>query len=143
MTNHENTTPQIEDALNASQVLFTANPLFMAPHSKHFFEAQERILNQVEAFSKAWFQRRQDGTQAMIDAGRRIASEANNDPSRIMKEITEFQSGAMERLTADAKDCSEMISQCANTLAASEIETIKDAAGKTTKATGAAKSKPV
>ncbi len=143
MARHENTTSKIEDALNASQVLFTANPLFLEPQTKNLFEAQERILNQVEAFSKAWFQRRQDGTQAMIDAGRRIASEGGNDPAVIMKEVTEFQSGAMERLSTDAKECTEMLSQCAVALAVNEAEAIEETADKTKKATQTAKSAPV
>ncbi|HEY9038165.1 MAG TPA: hypothetical protein VIN05_04390 [Roseovarius sp.] len=143
MASHENTTQEIEEALNASQVLFTANPLFLPPQTKHFFEAQERILDQVETFSKAWFRRRQDATQAMIDASKRIASDGSSDPAVIMKEVTELQSGAMARLTADAKDCTEMFTQCANTLAVNEVKAIEETAEKTKKAGQTAKSPPV
>ncbi len=143
MTSRENTSSRIEDALNASQVLFSANPLFLPPQSKHFFEAQERILDQVEAFSKAWFQRRQDATQAMIDAGRRIASEGGGDPSLMIKEVTELQSEAMERLKADAKGCTDMFTQCADALARNEMEAVQETAANTKKATETARSEPV
>ncbi|MCQ0091706.1 hypothetical protein [Roseovarius sp. M141] len=143
MARHENTTPAIEDALNASQVLFTANPLFLPPQSKHLFQAQERFWDEIETFSTAWFRRRQAATHAIIDAGRRIASEGGRDPALMIKEVTELQSGAMERLTADARECTEMLTHCADALARNEITAIQETAEKTQRATKTAKSDPV
>ncbi len=143
MASHENTTSAIDNALNASQVLFSANPLFMNPQNKHMFQAQERIWDQIETFSTAWFRRRQDATQALIDAGRRIASEGGNDPAAMIKEVTEFQAGAMERLKVDAKECTDLLTQCAGSLARNEMEALQETAANTQRATKTAKSDPV
>lgn len=143
MANHENTNAAIEDAINASQVLFTANPLFLTPQSKHFFEAQQRILDEVETFSTAWFQRRQDAVQAMVDSARRIASEGGRDPAKMIKEATEFQAGAMKRISEDAKTCTEMLTHCAEAVSRNEVEAMQETADNTQRATTTAKSDPV
>ena len=143
MTSHENTTSAIEESLNASQVLFTANPLFLTPQSKHIFQAQERIWDEIEHFSNAWFQRRQDATQAIINAGRRMASEGRNDPSSMMKEMSELQASALQRLTADARECAEMLNRCADSLVQKEAQAIEETSETTQKLLQTAKSEPV
>lgn len=124
MGSHENTTSAIEDGLNASQVLFTANPLFLTPQSKQIFQVQERIWDELENFSTAWFQRRQDATQAIINAGRRIASEGRSDPSSMMKEMSDLQANAMQRLTEDARECAEMLNRCRESMTQKKAEAI-------------------
>ncbi|WP_113912422.1 hypothetical protein [Roseovarius dicentrarchi] len=143
MSRHENTTDAQEKALNASQVLFTANPLFLTPQSKHMFEAQERIWDQIETFSTAWFRRRQDATQALIDAGRRIAAEGGNDPAGAIKEVSDFQAGAMKRLTEDAQQCAELVRNCADALVRNEMEALQETAANTKRAAQTADSDPV
>ncbi len=143
MARNENTTSAEENALNAAQVLFTANPLFLTPQSKHMFQAQERIWDQIETFSTAWFRRRQDATQALIDAGRRIASEGGSDPALMIKEISEFQAGSIQRLTADTKECTELVTQCADALMRNEVEAIQETVVATERATRTAESDPV
>ena len=64
MARSERTTNAIEDALNAAQVEFSVNPLFMAPQTKQVLQAQERMFDEAEKFWSAWFQRRQDATQS-------------------------------------------------------------------------------
>ncbi|SMX48826.1 hypothetical protein [Maliponia aquimaris] len=120
MTRHESMTAAEDTALNAAQVLFTANPVFLAPQMKHVLHAQVRILDEVGKFSTAWLQRRQEAAQTMIDAGRRIAMQGSVDPANALKEMVDWQTHSMERLAADAKDCSEMLNRCANALVATE-----------------------
>lgn len=126
MTRHENMTNAETDALNAAQVEFSANPRFLAPQAKNFFQAQERILDEMGKFSAAWFKRRQDATNAMIKAGRHIISEGRVNPADAMKVITDLQARSIERLTEDAKDYAEMMTRCTGTVVASEIEAVEN-----------------
>ncbi|WP_324754227.1 hypothetical protein [Roseovarius sp. Pro17] len=143
MTSHENTSAATENALNAAQVLFTANPIFLTPQTKHILQAQERFFDEIEKFSTIWFQRRQDATRSLIDAGRRIVSEGGNDPAKAIKELTEWQTHSMERLAEDAKDCTEMMTQCAEALVKNEVEATEETAKNAKKATTTSKSSPV
>ncbi|WP_415234178.1 hypothetical protein [Pseudorhodobacter sp.] len=113
MANRANTTAEIENALNAAQAVFTANPTFMAPQTKQFLEAQEQFFAGIEKFSSAWFHRRQEATKSLIEVGRRLSAEGRPDPASAMKEIITWQTGAMARLIEDAKDCTEMMRRCA------------------------------
>lgn len=120
MASREKRTPAMEEALNAAQVLFTANPLFLAPQTTQFWHAQDRILDEIERFSSGWFKRRQDATQSMIDAGRRLASEGQADPADVIREIIDWQVHSMERLAEDARDCTEMFSRCTGAFTGNE-----------------------
>ena len=137
------TTDAQENALNAAQVLFTANPLFLAPQTKHFLQAQQRFFDEAEKFSAAWFQRRQDAMRSMIDLGRRIASHGRGDPASAMSEIAEWQTHSMERLAEDAKDCTEMLSRCVGSVAEDEAEAVEDVSDTVKRATAPGKSRPL
>ncbi|MCB1311446.1 MAG: hypothetical protein KDK29_05955 [Sedimentitalea sp.] len=142
MARSERTTNAIEDALNAAQVEFSVNPLFMAPQTKQVLQAQERMLDEAEKFWSAWFQRRQDATQSMIDAGRRIASGGPTDPAGAMKEIVDWQIRSMERLAEDGKHCTEMLSRCAGALLDKEAKGRKGDSGAVKRATKPRESAP-
>ncbi len=144
MTSHKKTTPEeIENAINAAQVEFTANPRFLAPQMKHALQAQQYVLDEFEKFSSAWFKRREDAASSMIDAGRRIISEDQSDPSQAMKELVDWQTHSMERLAEDAKAFTEMMTQCASAVVANEIEAAEETVEYTQKATKPSKSTPV
>ncbi|MGB4828472.1 MAG: hypothetical protein WBP18_14600 [Paracoccaceae bacterium] len=143
MASRENTSDAKENALNAAQVEFTANPLFLAPQTKYFLQAQERIFDEVEKFSAVWFRRRQEATQSMIDMGRRIVSQGRVDPASAMKEIADWQTHSMQRLAEDAKGCSEMMAKCAGALASNEVKAIEETTETLRKATSSSKSEAV
>ncbi len=144
MTTHKKITPEeAENAMNAAQVEFTANPRFLAPQLKHVLQAQEYVLDEFEKFSSAWFQRREDATRSMIDAGRRVISEGQSDPARAMKELVDWQTKSMEHLTEDAKAFTEMMTQCAGAVVTNEIEAAEETVEYTQKATKPSTSMPV
>ena len=143
MARHETTNPAHENALNASQVEFTANPAFLAPQLKHMVQAQERIFKEVEKFSSAWFQRRQEASRSMIEAGKRVVSNGRPDPASAMKELVEWQTHAMERLAEDAKCCTEMMAQCAGALVSNEVAAMEETVDTAKRATHSSKSDPV
>ncbi len=143
MANRENMKPSEVDAPNAAQVEFSANPRFLAPQTKHFLQAQERILGEMEKFSSNWFQRRQEATRSMIEAGRKILSEGQTDPAGAIKKITEWQTHSMERLAEDAKACTEMMTNCTGAFVQNEVEAIEETAEVTQKSAKTSKSTPV
>lgn len=124
----ENTTPEIEDSLNAAQVLFTANPAFLAPEALRYWQMQDCITEEIGKFSSAWIQRRHDATRAMIETGRRIATEGSSDPAGALQAVADWQTHAMQRIAEDAKDCTEMMTRCADALVRTEARTIRETA---------------
>lgn len=102
-----------EDALNSAQVEFTLNPLFLSPQKQYFLQTQESIFDELEKFSSAWFQRRQDAAQAMIEASKHMLSQGQSDPSNALKKMADWHRDNMKRLADDAKECTEMMIHCA------------------------------
>lgn len=143
MAHRERTTSDQENELNAAQVLFTANPLFLTPQLKQLMQTPERFFDELEAFSSAWFKRRQEATHAMIDAGRRLASNGSGDPASALTEISHWQTRSMEHLAEDAKDCTEMLSRCAGILVKNEVKAMEDISETVQKAAKSSKSEPV
>lgn len=142
MASHENTSAAIESALNAAQVLFSADPAFLTPQTKQVLEAQQRFFDELEKFTSAWFQRRQDATHSLIDIGRRIVAEGKSDPASAIKEFADWQSLSLERLTQDARECSEMLSKCIRPFSAPAAKVTQGTLDSTKKAAGASKSDP-
>ena len=143
MARHENSTPGQESALNAAQVLFSANPIHLAPHMKQFAQAQERIFEEIEKFSSAWFQRRQEASHSMIEAGKRILSDGRPDPASAMKELAEWRTHAMERMTEDARCYTELMAKCAGALTRNEAEALDETVATAKPATQSSKSERV
>lgn len=140
MASRNRKTADDERALDAAQVLFTANPVFLAPQTKHFFQAQQRFFHEVERFSSAWLQRRQDATRSIIDVGKRIASSGGCDPARAFTEIADWQTHFMDRLAEDAKDCVDILNRCASALVENEAEAVEEVSETATQATKSNKS---
>ena len=120
MSDQDKATNKIESDLNRSQVLFTANPLFLNPQTKTFLQAQESFFDEFEKFATSWFQRRQEATMSMISAGRRIASEGKGDVAGAMKELATWQTVAMQQMAEDARECTELMRNCAGALGKKE-----------------------
>jgi hypothetical protein len=126
MTNQQTKTDATENALNAAQVLFTANPLFLAPQTKQTLQKQEQMFAAFEKFSSNWFKRRQEAVHLMIEAGRRIVSEGRADPTDMMKEVAEWHTGAIRRLAEDGTEAGTMLTQCARAVGSHEAEAINE-----------------
>jgi hypothetical protein len=140
MSTRENTTAADENAMDAAQVVFSLNPAYFAPQAQDFLTAQERIVQEVERFTQAWFGRRQDAMRAMIEARSRAALQGPADPASAMKEISEWQTRLMQHLAEDAKGYSEMMTKCAGALVQGDVKTKGKKAGKTEKAAKPGKS---
>lgn len=143
MANHERTNPSNEYAPNTHRVEFNANPLSLAPQAQRYFLAQQRILGEIEKFSSGWFQRRQEATGSIIEAGKRILLEGQTDPAGTIREMANWQTRSLARLAQDARGCTEMISICAGALISNEVEAIEETIETSQKATKASKATPV
>ncbi len=118
-----------EDALNAAQGMFSANPVFQPP-AMHFLMAQGPIQDgmreEAEKFSAAWFKRREDASRALMDAAVKMSTDGLKNPVTAMKIFTDWQAGAMERIAEDAKDCTQMVTRCAENLVKQEIDAVDE-----------------
>ncbi len=114
-----------EDTMKAAQGYFMANPAFL-PQSRHFWQVQDRVLQEAEKFSTAWFKRRHDATHAALDAAAKIAKDGLNDPAKTAQTIADWQAHSMKRLAEDAKGCAEMMTGCVNSIATHEAEAAKE-----------------
>lgn len=120
-----------DDALNAAQVLFTANPGFQPPGMRFLVAQgpiQENLRDEAEKFSSAWFKRREDAGRALLETAVRMSTEGLRNPVAAMKIMMDWQVGAMERVAEDARDCTQMMTRCAETLIDQEIEAVDDMA---------------
>jgi len=142
MSNDNKTMTDMQEMTKSALAMFTALP-GAGSQSTHFWQAQDMILEEVEKFSSAWFKRRHEGTRAAIETSRQLAEGAMSDPAAAMEILTNWQSRSIERLTEDAKDCSEMMSRCTEAFVKNEVEAVAETAEIAKKATKSAKSEPV
>ena len=70
--------------------------------SEAFWDFQDHLLNQMERMSRAWFQRRHEGTHAALKAACGMCTSAT--PMEAIQEYMGWASGSVERLTRDALD---------------------------------------
>jgi len=143
MATREDTKPTLSEALNAGSGMFAANLGFVAPQREHTLQTQLRLFGEAEKFAAAWFQRRQVATQSLIDAGRRIASAGQDDPSKAMSEMTTWQAQSLERVMEDVKDYTEMLGRCVGAVTKEGAETAGDLSRTVKRATATSKSEPV
>lgn len=119
-------TDKQEEGLNRAQVLFSANPLFIAPQGKQYFQAQQTLFDLMKRFTTAWFARRQEAAESMIEAGRCISVDGKGDLSCAIKAMADWHTDEMKRLATDAQACTEMIQACATSLSTQEVEAVTE-----------------
>lgn len=132
------------DIFKSTQSMLPLNPV-LAPQIGQFWEAQEKILAEAEAFTRHWFERRHDATRTALEAAQKAALAGSGNPTEAMQAMTEWQRHSMERMAEDAREWFEMVSRCASQVTEGEAEavgeSVKEAtemareAGKTSKTT--------
>lgn len=94
---------------------FPAAPVMapaMAPALRRLFETQDRILGEVEAFSRHWFERRHEAARSAVEAAGRIAENGSDDPAEAQRLVGEWCSHSAERLSQDAQEGLNLIVTC-------------------------------
>jgi len=118
--------------------LMNANP-FMAPQVEHFWEAQDYLLNETEAFTAKWFARRHAATRAAIDAARTMAKSGSGHPDSSLQTLSDWQSQSAERVAEDIQEWLDLWSRCADFVARSESQVGAEGLEKAVKATASKK----
>jgi len=126
----------------AAQTIFGRNLVF-GPQSKHLWQAQDQILDEVQKFSTAWFKRRHEATRSTLGIVSSITTGEFSQPAIAMKAMTDWQTHILERLAEDAKDCSELMTRCAESLVSHEIEAVEEIADTAKKVTSGRHALPV
>jgi hypothetical protein len=79
----------------------------MRENARRFWENQNKILDNMEAFTSNWFKRRHTGTYSAQEAAQRMCgTESMVD---VVQAYQDWAKGAFERLMADRLACQEQI----------------------------------
>ena len=88
--------------------------LLSFPHSesfrenaRRFWENQDKILNNMEAFTNHWFKRRHTGTHSAQEAAERMCG--TESVVDVVQAYQDWAKGAFERIMADGIACQEQI----------------------------------
>ncbi len=124
----------------------SGNPAFGA-QIEQFWDAQEKLLEETEAFAQHWFERRREAVRTALQAARNVSCGNSSDPSKALQSMAEWQRHSVERLVADAQEWFETVSRCASYVAETEAEavekTVDDVVAATKSAGKSSKSEPV
>jgi len=118
MTTDSTTTAN--NLLERARSLLAANPV-IGPQVEQFWKAQDSILKESEAFSKAWFDRRHKAARSAINAMRKISGDGA-DPSAAMRAIMDWQQGSFQRLADDTQEWVALCARCTGRMADAEAE---------------------
>ena len=65
-----------------------------------FWRGQQKVLDSMQAFAGGWFERRQEGTRAALEAAQRICTAKT--PVDAVREYQDWASGSVQRMAADS-----------------------------------------
>jgi hypothetical protein len=104
--------------------IFAVNPI-IAPQVTQFWQAQDRILDEVEGFSKHWFTRRHTATQTALDVVQDVTGKGGLHPSEAMSAMADWQAHSAERVIADFQEWVDLCSRCVAHVVSAEIKAEK------------------
>ncbi|WP_170422407.1 phasin family protein [Ruegeria arenilitoris] len=134
------------DVFKQMQPPMSGSPAFGA-QIEQFWDAQEKMLEETEAFAQHWFERRHEAVRTALKAARNVSSANPSDPSKALQSMADWQRHSAERLVADAQEWFETVARCAAYVAETEAEavekTVDDVTAATKSAVKSAKSEPV
>jgi hypothetical protein len=109
------TTTDITETIRKMQDMVARVPA-MAPQMEHFWRAQDGILDDVEDYTRAWFDRRHAATRSALEAVREVSGNGT-DPATAMTVIADWQRHSMERMTEDIQQWTDLWARCAGRMA--------------------------
>ncbi len=141
-----NYSASLVDVFKNMQPPMSGNPAFGA-QIEQFWDAQEKMLEETEAFAQHWFERRHEAVRTALQAAREVSYANPSEPSKALQSMAEWQRHSTERLVADAQEWFETVARCAVYVAETESEaveqTVDDVAAATKSAGNSSKSEPV
>ena len=110
--------------MKRTQGMLAVSPL-MAPQMEQVWKAQEGLLDETEAFTRAWFDRRHEAARSALETVRKINGNGS-DPAAAMQAITDWQRHSIERMTEDIQQFAEMCSRCVGRIASAETRAAEE-----------------
>lgn len=111
----------MDDMFKQMQEMMAFNPMF-APQVEHFWEAQEDLLNETEAFAKHWFSRRHEATRTAMAAAKAVTMSGGANPAIAMQALTDWQTHSVQRVAEDTREWLDLVSRCTAHITRAELE---------------------
>ncbi|MEB8386989.1 hypothetical protein OO012_07105 [Rhodobacteraceae bacterium KMM 6894] len=96
------------------------------PAAQHLQQASDDLKSESSAFWTAWFQRRQDAMQELMDTASKVTKMGGGDPAAALKLMTDWQAAELARLTKDVSDTNAMMTRCIGGLVTHETEAAEE-----------------
>lgn len=116
----DNTKAKFSDMMEQTRNILSANPM-ISPQMEKFWEAQDRMLQETEAYSQAWFKRRHEATQAALDAVQKMNGK-KADSSATVQAMADWQHGSIQRMTKDMQQWFDLCTTCVGQMTQAEVE---------------------
>ncbi|WP_371059426.1 hypothetical protein [Rhodosalinus sp. 5P4] len=117
----ETTTGGIPEMMQQVQRAFGSSPL-AAPQMEEFWKAQEQLLDEAEAFSRHWFERRHVAARTAMETARELREGGASDPGSAMKAMGDWQAESVQRMVADWQEWLELCQRCAGHMSAGGMD---------------------
>ncbi len=134
----ETTVTAIPEMIQQVQRAFGSSPL-AAPQMEEFWKAQEQLLDEAEAFSRHWFERRHVAARTAMETARELREDGAGDPGSAMKAMGDWQAESVQRMVADWQEWLELCQRCAGHMSAGGMEAQRESAASAQKSSGARK----
>jgi hypothetical protein len=103
----------IADMGRQMQALFNMNGA-AAPQLESVLQLQEELAEELGSFAQNWYRRRHEAIETAFKTLREVNSDGKADPAAALQAMSEWQRGAIERLSADMQDWTAFCEGCAN-----------------------------
>lgn len=128
-------TPRVTDMMKQMQGMMAFNPTW-APQCEQFWRAQAGVLDEAEAFSRAWFTRRHEAIRSALQIVREMNGKTP-EPATTLQAMSEWQRHSFERMAEDLEHWMSLCAHCAGRIATAESEAAEDILQETEKRTKA------
>ena len=119
------------DLMKQRQAAVTLTPM-LRPQIEQFWQAQEKMLREAQAFTEHWFERRHDATKTAIKAVENVTN-GGSDPSEALKSMSDWQRHSVERVMEDFREWAHLCTRCAGHVTTAEVEAEKEGLEKAAK----------
>ena len=104
------TTENFAEQWKSMQKMFLSTSLFsesFRENTRRFWENQDKILDNMQAFTNSWFDHRHTGTHSAQDAAERMCR--TETIADLVQAYQDWAKGAFERIMADGLVCQQQI----------------------------------
>ena len=116
------TTENFAEQWKSMQKMFLSTSLFsesFRENTRRFWENQDKILDNMQAFTNSWFDHRHTGTHSAQDAAERMCR--TETIADLVQAYQDWAKGAFERIMADGLACQRQIIAATDALSSPPI----------------------